>query len=217
MHELHLITGNRTTSSSSLCPWLLLKECGIPFREIRIDLCRSDAIERLGVYSPSLKVPVLIHQDIKVWDALPICEYLSETFLENRGWPIHQRKRAAARSICAELHGDFAHFKQEWPMNCHLQQTRKPDAELEREIARLDAIMYCCRQKYGDGGRWLFGSFSIADAFMAPFVIALHNYGAVMTERAHEYMQNLLNHPEVLGWLNEAQEELNQVRFALTG
>ena len=102
-------------------------------------------------------------------------------------------------------------------MNCHLQQTRKPDAELEREIARLDAIMYCCRQKYGDGGRWLFGSFSIADAFMAPFVIALHNYGAVMTERAHEYMQNLLNHPEVLGWLNEAQEELNQVRFALTG
>ena len=50
MHDLHLITGNRTTSSTSLCPWLLLKEFAIPFREIRIDLYRSDAIERLGIY-----------------------------------------------------------------------------------------------------------------------------------------------------------------------
>lgn len=102
-------------------------------------------------------------------------------------------------------------------MNCHLQQTRKPDAQLEREIARLDAIMYCCRGKYGDGGPWLFGAFSIADAFMAPYVIALHNYGAEMTERAQAYMQTLLNHPDLLEWLNEAQDELDQVRFARTG
>lgn len=214
MHDLHLITGNRTTSSTSLCPWLLLKEFAIPFREIRIDLYRSDAIERLGLYSPSLKVPVLIHEDIKVWDALPVCEYLSETFLENRGWPAHQRKRAAARSICAELHGDFTHFKQEWPMNCHLQQTRIPDARLERDIARLDAIMYCCRQKYGDGGQWLFGQFSIADAFMAPYVIALQCYGADMTERARGYMQTVLSHPDLLDWLNDAQDELDTERFA---
>ena len=217
MHELHLITGNRTVSATSLCPWLLLRESGIAFREIKIDLFRSDAVEKLGMFSPSLKVPVLIHEDIKVWDALPICEYISESFLENRGWPHHIRKRAAARSVCAELHGDFAHFKHEWPMNCNLIKRCKPDQILEREIARLDAIMYCCRRKYGDGGDWLLGNFSIADAFMAPFAIALHGYGAVLADKSHEYIDTLLAHPDVLCWLNDAQHELDAIRFAKTG
>src|SRR5690606_25509981 len=122
-------------------------------------------------------------------------------FLENRGWPHHIRKRAAARSVCAELHGDFAHFKQEWPMNCNLIRHCKPDQILEREIARLGAIMYCCRGRYGDGGEYLFGNFSIADAFMVPFLIAMHGYGAELTQKSREYMQTMLNHPHVLCWL----------------
>ena len=126
MTELNLITGNRSCSHNSLIPWLLLKESGIPFHEIAIDLFRSDAIERLGWHSPSLQVPVLIHDDVKVWDALPTCEYLSETFLENRGWPSHLKKRAAARSVVAELHSDFQHFKRDWPMNCQMQVRMKP-------------------------------------------------------------------------------------------
>lgn len=217
MHELQLITGNRTISGPSLVPWLLLRESGIPFHEITIDLFRDDAAEKLGPYSPSLKVPVLIHGEIKVWDALPICEYLSETFLENRGWPHHIRKRAAARSISAELHGDFAHFRQTWPMNCNLIRHSKPDALLECEIARLDAIMYCCRGKYGDGGDFLFGNFSIADAFMAPFAIALHGYGAELTGKSREYMHTLLSHPQLLCWLDEAQHELDAIRFDKAG
>ena len=216
MHELHLITGNRTTSSTSLAPWLLMKELQIPFHEIAIDLFRDDAVEKLGLYSPSLKVPVLIHEDIKVWDALPICEYISETFLENRGWPQDLKKRAAARSVCAELHGDFSHFRQEWPMNCHLMRNPKPDEQLEREIARLDAIVYCCRRKYGDGGIYLFGNFSIADAFMAPYAISLYSHNAELTAKTREYMDTLLNSPHVLWWLDDAQLELDEIRFDMT-
>ncbi len=217
MTDLHLITGNRTTSSTSLVPWLLMKELQIPFHEIAIDLFRSDAVEKLGLYSPNLKVPVLIHEDIKVWDALPVCEYISETLLENRGWPTHLKKRATARSVCAELHGDYAHFRTEWPMTCHLTRNVEPDEQLEREIARLDAIMYCCKRKYGDGGNWLFGNFSIVDAFMAPFAIALQNHGAELTEKSREYMHTLLNNPHVIWWLDDAQQELDEVRFAMTG
>jgi glutathione S-transferase len=217
MHELNLITGNRSSSHNSLTPWLLLKEFQIPFHEIRIDLYRPDAIERLGLYSPSLQVPVLIHEDIKVWDALPICEYISETFLEQRGWPRHLKKRAAARSICAELHADFAWFRERWPMDCNLMQTRVPDARLEREIARLDAILYCCRGKHGDGGPWLFGNFSIADAFMAPFAIALHGYGAELSFLSREYVDTLLQHPEVLCWQHDAHLEHHKDLYAMTG
>jgi len=217
MHNLNLITGNRSISHNSLVPWLLLKEFKIPFSEISIDLFGANVIEQLGLYSPSLKVPVLIHDDIKVWDSLPICEYLSETFLENQGWPRDLKKRAAARSICAELHADFSYFKQQWPMNCNLIMPGKPDARLEREIARLDAIMYCCRRKYGDGGPYLFGSFTIADAFMMPFAIALHGYGAQIAEKSREYLFTLLVNPNILCWLDDAQHEHDKELYALTG
>ena len=217
MHELNLISGNRSCSNTSLIPWLLMQEHELAFNEIRIDLFRSDAIEKLGLYSPSLQVPVLIHDDIKVWDALPICEYLSETFLEQRGWPQHLKKRAAARSVCAELHADFAYFHQQWPMACEAVPARQPDARLEREISRLDAIMYCCRGKFGDGGPWLFGDFSIVDAFMAPFAITLRSHNAEMTEKARAYMDTLLSHPAVLLWLHEARSEHQHAPYAMTG
>lgn len=207
MNDLHLITGNKNFSPSSLRPWLLLQETGIPFTEIAIDLFRSDSAEKLGMYSPSLKVPVLIHDGIKVWDSLPICEYLSETFLENRGWPSHLKKRAAARSVVAELHSDFQHFKREWPMNCTLHVRMKPDEKLEQEICRLDAIMYCCRRKYGDGGEYLFGQFSIADCFLAPVAIALRAYGAELSWKTNLYIDTLLANPHLQWWLEQAQQE----------
>ncbi len=217
MHELNLVSGNRSISSASLTPWLLLKQFDLLFNEISIDLFRDDAIEKLGWFSPSLKVPVLIHNDLKVWDALPICEYLNESFLEGRGWPAHLKKRAAARSVCAELHGDFLAFKQQWPMQCHLRLVARTDAVLERDIARLDSIMSCCRRKFGDGGDYLFGQFSIVDAFMAPYAIALDGHGAQLTAPADDYCQLLLGNMHVLEWLYEAQLELNTMKYAKAG
>ena len=217
MTDLQLITGNKNFSPSSLRPWLLLQEFGIGFTEIAIDLFRPDAMEKLGLYSPSLKVPVLIHDGIKVWDSLPICEYLSETFLENRGWPCNQKKKAAARSVVAELHSDFQHFKREWPMNCHMNVKMKTDEKLEQEIARLDAIMYCCRRKYGDGGDYLFGQFSIADCFLAPAAIALRAYGAQMNWKANLYMDTLLANPHMQWWLEQAQQELEALPLEKAG
>jgi len=217
MTDLQLITGNKNFSPSSLRPWLLLQEFEVPFMEIAIDLFKPDSAEKLGIYSPSLKVPVLLHDDIKVWDSLPICEYLSETFLENRAWPTHMKKRAAARSVVAEIHSDFQHFKREWPMNCQLNVKMKPDDLLEREIARLDAIMYCCRRKFGDGGDYLFGSFSIADCFLAPVVVALRAYGAELSWKTNLYMDRLLSNPHLEWWLDQARSELEEVPFDKTG
>lgn len=217
MQDLNLITGNRSCSHNSLIPWLLLQESGVPFHEIGIDLFRGDAVERLGMHSPSLQVPVLIHEDIKVWDALPICEYISESFLEGHGWPAHIKKRAAARSVCAELHGNFAHFWEQWPLRCNLSKPSIPDARLERDIARLDAIMHCTRRRYGDGGPWLFGRFGIVDAFMAPFAIALQSYDAHLTQAARDYQQFLLDQPHILTWLHDAEREHDAELYALTG
>jgi glutathione S-transferase len=207
MNTLQLVTGNRNFSSSSLRAWLFLKHTGLLFEEIPVKLYQPDTAERLGPLSPSLKVPVLIHGDMKIWDSLAICDYISETFLDNRGWPLHLKKRYAAKSITAELHADFATLEHEWPMNCALSARMRISEELAPLIARLDAIAYGCRQKYGDGGPYLFGDFSIADCFMAPFAISLMNYGAQLNRHTLAYFQVLLDCPHMEQWLDEAQEE----------
>jgi glutathione S-transferase len=211
MTDLHLITGNKNFSSNSLRPWLLLQEFSVPFTEIKIDLFKPNSTEQLGLYSPSLKVPVFLHDDIKVWDSLPICEYLSETFLENKGWPCHLKKKAAARSVVAEIHSDFQHFKQDWPMNCQMNFKMKLTEALEKEIARLDAIMYCCRRKYGDGGDYLFGRFSIADCFMAPIAISLRTYGAELSWKTNLYIDTLFSNTHLQWWLDQAQDEFEDM------
>ncbi len=210
MNTLQLVTGNRNFSSSSLRAWLLLKESGLLFEEIPIKLYQTDTAEKLGLLSPSLKVPVLIHGDLKIWDSLAICDYLSETFLEGRAWPLNLKKRYAARSIVAELHGDFSLLEREWPMNCSLTGRMKLTEDLEPLVARLDAIIFCCHRKYGDGGEYLFGDFSIADCFLAPFAISLTNYGAQLNSKTREYLRMLLDSPHMQQWLDEAQEEESQ-------
>lgn len=217
MTDFQLITGNKNFSPSSLRPWLLLQEFEVPFTEIAIDLFKADSAEKLGVYSPSLKVPVLIHDGLKVWDSLPICEYISETFLENRGWPGHLKKKAAARSVVAEIHSDFQHFKRKWPMNCHLTVKMKPDEALEKEIARLDAIMYCCRRKYGDGGDYLFGTFSIADCFLAPVAVSLRAYGAELNWKTACYLETLMTNPHMQWWLEQAQQDIEPLSLDKAG
>lgn len=205
-----LAIGNKTYSSHSLRPWLLLKAHGVEFEEELIKLYQPGSVEKLGLISPSLKVPVLLHDGIRVWDSLAICDYISETFLEGNGWPRDLKRRYAARSIVAELHSGFAEFKQQWPMNCKIQVPLLVTEAIERDIARLDAIMYCCRRKYGDGGHYLFGQFGIADCFMAPICIALQSYAAELSWKSTLYLQHLLEHPAIQEWIAEAQLEENQ-------
>lgn len=202
-----LYIGNKNFSASSLRPWLLLKENGVPFQEETIRLYDADTAEKLGPISPSLKLPVLLHDDIRSWDSLSICEYISDTFLEGQGWPRDLKRRAAARSIAAELHSGFTEFNNHWPMNCQLRVPLLINDAIERDIARLDAIMYCCRRHYGDGGDYLFGRFSIADCLIAPYTIALRAYAAELSEKSSDYLQHLLDNPHVIEWIDSAGEE----------
>lgn len=211
-NKLQLISGDRNYSSSSLRVWLLLNEFGIHYEDLFIKLFQSNTVEKIALYSPSLQLPVLIHhtpQDIiKVWDSLAICEYLNESYLEGLAWPQDTKKRAAARSVANELHADFQHFKNEWPMNCQLKTQMKATAPIDNEIARLDAIIYCCRNHFGDGGHYLFGRFSIADCMIAPMSIALNAYGAELSKESKAYIQTLLSNTNLECWIEQAEAEM---------
>lgn len=207
MSAVRLVIGNKNFSSWSMRPWLLLKNFDIPFDEVTVPLYQGNTAEKLGPLSPSLKVPALIHQATTVWDSLAICEYISETFLDDKGWPASPRKRATARSVCAEIHSEFPNLKKDWPMNCQARVELATPESIANEIARIDAIWSCCRRKHGAGGEYLFGRFSIADCMYAPMAIVFDAYGATLSAEARRYMQTLLKNSWVQEWITQARAE----------
>jgi glutathione S-transferase len=214
MKKVRLVIGNKNYSSWSLSPWLLLKMFNVEFEEISVALYQKNTAEKLGPYSPSLKVPVLLHNEITVWDSLAICEYISAELLGDVGWPTHTRKRASARSVSAEIHADFPNLKREWPLNCKATLRRVASEKVLNEIARIDSIWRCCRHKFGENGDYLFGRFSVADCMFAPFAITLHINEAVLCEESRHYCDTLLNNPFVQNWIAQGRAEKEPLRIA---
>jgi glutathione S-transferase len=98
---MKLIIGNKNYSSWSLRPWLLMAAHDLLFEEVRIPLDQPDTAARIVEHSKAGKVPVLKDGDLTVWDSLAICEYISEKYLDGRGWPLillrAPRREPAAR------------------------------------------------------------------------------------------------------------------------
>ncbi len=214
MKDLRLVIGNKNYSSWSLSPWLLLKMFNVDFEEITIALHQSDTAEKLGPYSPSLKVPVLLHRDITVWDSLAICEYISAELLGDVGWPTNKRKRASARSVSTEIHADFPALKHEWPLNCKSTIRRTASDQVLQEIARIDSIWRCCRHKFGETGDYLYGRFSIADCMFAPYVIILHTNQATLCEDSQRYCDTLMDNPFIQSWIAQGRAEKEPLSIA---
>lgn len=139
MAGLTLVIGNKNYSSWSLRPWLLMKHLGVEFTELLIKLDMTDTPEQIKQHSPTKKVPVLVDGPLTVWDSLAICEYVSEKFLEGRGWPADATARARARSMTAEMHGGFGELRSQWPMNIRLQRKLPLNAPLQKDIGRIEA------------------------------------------------------------------------------
>jgi len=208
MGALTLVIGNRNYSSWSLRPWLLLREAGIPFTEIRLPLYGSDASRRLAEHSPSGKVPVLHDDDLTVWDSLAICEYLAERFPEKAMWPEEPQARATARSVSAEMHSGFLALRQHMPMNIRRSLPgRGRIAAVDTDIVRILAIWSDCRSRYGAAGPFLFGEFGVADAMYAPVALRFRTYGVVLDGTTAMYRDALLALPAMQEWCAAARLE----------
>ena len=214
MSELCLVIGNKNYSSWSLRPWIFMKQAGIAFAEKRIALSTDSTDRELAPYFSAHKVPVLIDEDLTVWDSLAILEYVSEKSPAHPGWPQDSAARAVARSVSAEMHSSFSALRGELPMNCR----RKPGAiSLSsialQEIERVKALWRHCRSHYGKGRPWLFGSFSIADAMYAPVASRFEVYAVPLAGIEAEYVQALLRHPAFLEWKEAARSEAETIEI----
>ena len=209
MSDLQLVIGNKKYSSWSLRPWILLRHFNIEFDEIRIALNLQQTPQRVLEFSPTGKVPVLVHKRLTVWDSLAICEYVSEQLLDGRGWPQALKARYHARSIVCEMHSGFSTLRNEWPMNVALKRKMQRNSSLDKDIARVEHIWNECLRA---GGPWLFGEYSIADAMFAPVALRFFSYQPDLSEAAAAYVQTVLAHPGIKAWVADGKAETDIIK-----
>jgi glutathione S-transferase len=208
MAELTIYLGNKNYSSWSLRAWLALKQTGASFDEVVIPLDRPETKQAIAQHSPSGRVPALRHGEVSVWESLAIAEYLAERFPEARLWPEEPRTRALARSVCAEMHAGFAALRAALPMDVRARYPGRPrDSQVERDIARIVAIWDDCRTRFGLSGDFLFGRFSIPDAFFAPVASRFVTYQVGLPARAAAYRDAILDSPAMREWAAAAAAE----------
>ncbi len=201
-----LVIGNRNYSSWSLRAWLFLASTGIPFDTLRLPLDTDEFRRRIGDYSPSGRVPVLLHGPVRVWDSLAICEYIAETFDLARAWPVSPDTRAMARSIACEMHAGFPDLRRELPMNCRARDRHVDTSAMTRsDIRRVIEIWE--QALSASGGPWLFREFGIADAMYAPVVLRFASYGIVVPPASAGFMDTMMAMPPMLDWLQQASAE----------
>lgn len=211
-----LIIGNKNYSSWSLRAWFLLREAGIEFDEHRIVLDISDTAKNIAEFHAAGRVPILILDDLTVWDTLAISETVAERWPDKQLWPADADARAHARSVSAEMHSGFEVLRASMPMNCRAMGRKVPlPDELTADIDRVIEIWCDCHKRYG--GDWLFGTFSIADAMYAPVVLRFRTYGINLPDSAKVYANRLLESNAMQEWLVAAETEVEVIEHDETG
>ncbi|HZE90912.1 MAG TPA: glutathione S-transferase family protein [Rhizobacter sp.] len=212
---MQLVIGNKNYSSWSMRPWVLMKQTGIAFDEVKLpfDAFTPDSKFKasLAPHSPAGKVPVLVDDGFSVWDSLAIAEYLAEKFPDKALWPADTQARARARSVCAEMHAGFEALRHHFGMNI---EAALPEVgqRLLREQPALRADVDRIVQMWGEllashPGPMLFGPFSVADAFFAPVVTRLVTYGVPVPAAIAAYIERVQALPSVVEWTRDALAE----------
>ena len=203
-------------SSWSMRAWLVCRHFDIEFTEHLVQLDGlADGIFKQTIQSmnPVGKVPTLVIDDFSIWDSFAICEFLAEQFPQKLLWPQDTLERARARSVCAEMNSGFSALRSYCPMSIGAdlkelgQQLWQQHADLRNDLQRVEQIWELHEQT----GDFLFGKFSIADAFFAPIVMRVISYGLPTNQKSQAYMNKIIQVPAIAQWIAEAKLELTSI------
>lgn len=206
-----LTISSRNYSSWSLRGWLLARLAGIEFETVVVPVDDAAARAELLLLSPSILVPCLHHEGIKVWDTLAIAEYLNEIRPQAHLLPADRAARAHCRAVCGEMHSGFSALRSALPMNLRAQFPNfRVWSRAQDDIERVLAIWRECLAGYG--GPWLFGDeIGMADAMYAPVVTRFLTYDVKLDKDIAEYCMRVLAQPFVAGWIGTAKAETEDI------
>lgn len=200
----NLAIGDRTYSSWSLRGWLMFEQFNIP---VKIDSARMYSAEfkqMLAEYGGGNTVPAIHFDDggkVLVSDSLAIAETLAERHPDLNMWPSNPAARGFARAITAEMHAGFTSLRNDCTMNLrHVYKGFQPSDGVQKDVARIDSLWRTARQKFGTAGPWLFGDYSLADAFYAPVATRLLTYDLPCSQTAKDYVQTVISDTAFKNW-----------------
>ena len=200
-YSYELALGDKTYSSWSLRGWLLFEKFGIPVKSHSARMKSQEFYEMLAAFQPARLVPAMKFDGIVVQDTFAMAETLAEQNPDKAMWSSDPAARALARSIVAEMHSGFTELRTDCTMNlrCHYLNFKPSDGVLA-DCARIEHIWEFARQEFGASGPWLFGDYSIADAFYAPVATRFATYGLPRGSVAEQYIQTTLADPAFRRW-----------------
>jgi glutathione S-transferase len=201
-----LTISSKNYSSWSLRGWLLAKFSGVEFEEILVPADDPDARAEILLLSPSILVPCLTHEGVRIWDTLAIAEYLNELCPEAKLLPADRAARAHCRAISGEMHSGFSALRSALPMNLKAHFPNfKVWARAQADVERIAEIWRECLTN--SGGPFLFGERSVADAMYAPVATRFLTYDVKLDKLCAAYRDRIIQMPEMQEWLEAARLE----------
>lgn len=210
---MKLYIGNKTYSSWSMRPWVLMRACGLEFEEIWVPFDGFEAHhsfkKTMAALHPAATVPALAAEGHVFGDTLAITEYLYDAYPEAGIWPEDRIARAKGRLLAAVMHSGFSALRSHCPMNIGVdlsavgEELYATHADLRDDITRLEALLV----PHLSEERFLCGDFSAADAFYAPVMSRIESYGLPLCAPLAAYQARLLEHLAVRDWYEGALAE----------
>lgn len=213
---MELLLGTKSYSTWSLRPWLVLRRAGAEFAETVVELSTPEGRAQLAAISPSGKVPLLRVDGEVICDSLAIAEWAAERYPEANLWPAPGPARWLARAAVAEMHSGMMGLRThcsmgpDHPMVGPKRAVAPEHPDLDRDLRRLVQLWTSLRQRFGEGGPYLFGDWSIADAFFTPVATRIRHYQLDLERYgdasgcARLYAEALLDQPDFLAWERQA-------------
>ena len=205
-YDLHI--AEKAFSSWSLRGWLMFTKFGIPCRIHMAGLYTGTFKQDLATLPPARTVPVMRTPDgIVVGDTLAMAETLAERHPDAGLWPADPAQRALARWLAAEMHSSFTALRSACPMQLlHIYHQFQPSDAVLADLARLDLIWSHARKVSGSKTPWLFGDYSVADAFFAPVAARIKGFALPVSDASRAYVEAHLTDPAFRQWCQDGQK-----------
>ena len=202
-----LYSGTRNASSWAFRAWLALKEAGVPFDEVVVDIRKPQRfgnLAKIAEFSPPGAVPVLVDGGIVIYDSLAIMEYAND-LTGGQLLPKDLKARAHARSLAAWQHAGLSGLCPELSFESSFYPDRRSMSD--REISESRRIFSVWEQELSQSnGPYLLGDLSLADLCFVPTVLRLTSNLPTLEPwpLTLAWTKVLLERPAVKEWLAEA-------------
>ena len=199
-----LYIGDRTFSSWSLRGWLIMEKFNIAHRTHLVGLYAGTMAAEMASLAPARLVPAMkTPAGTVVGESLAMAETLAEENPDAGLWPTDSAARATARMLCAEMVGGFGALRGECAMQLqHVNVGFTASEAVKADLARVETL-WAHAAKFKTEGPWLFGDYSVADAFYAPVCARIIGYDLPVSDSARAYCRTTLDDPAFKAWRAE--------------